>query len=69
MKTPARLALIAAGIFFFVYFSNVTLGAVVGKPILNDIQEMLTLLVSAVLFAIGVLYIEAVAQQDDSTPD
>ncbi len=59
MKKIGRLALLAAGVLFVAFFSNVAVGATGQKPLLGDIQEMATLFASAVLFAVAVLLIEA----------
>lgn len=64
MKRLDRLALVGAAILFLIFFSNVSLGAFGGKPVLNDVQEMLTLVAAAVLFSVGVLQIEARSSQE-----
>ena len=66
MRTPGRLTLAAAAILFVIFFSNVSWGALGYKPWLNDIQEMLTLLASSILFAVSVLQMEADASQDQT---
>lgn len=63
MRKPAQLTLLAAGVLFVAFFSNVTLGALGNKPLLNDIQEMLMLLASSILFAVAVLQFEAADSQ------
>lgn len=63
MKRTGLLALLAAGVLFAAYFSNVAFGALGNKPLLNDIQEMLTLLASSILFAVAVLQFEAAQKQ------
>ena len=64
MKKPGQLALLGAGILFFLFFSNVSLGALGIKPVLSDIQEMLTLLASSVLFSVATLQFEAADTQE-----
>jgi len=51
--------LLAAAVLFCAFFSNVALGAVGQKPLLDDIQEMLVLFASSVFFAGSVLLFEA----------
>ena len=70
MKNLGRLALLAAGVLFVAFFSNVAMGAVSGKPPLGDIQEMVTLLGSSILFAVAVLTLESEARKSsESTID
>ncbi len=68
MENIGRLALLAAGVLFVAFFSNVAMGAIAGNPPLGDVPEMLTLLASAVLFAVAVLRFEIRAQQVSSNP-
>ena len=66
MKKTGLLTLLAAGILFIAFFSNVTLGALGNKPVLNDIQEMLMLFASSILFAVAVLQFETADSQKKS---
>ena len=59
MKKMAKITLTISSIFFAVFVLNVSLGAFTQKPLLNDVQEMLTLFTSAILFAASVLQLEA----------
>lgn len=67
MKKSGRLPVTAAIVLFVIYFSNVALGATGSKPVLGDIAEMLTLLASAILFAIGTLQMEAQQSEEQTT--
>jgi hypothetical protein len=62
MKGRGTAALVAALICFVVFFGNVASGAAGAGVYLGDVSEMLALLVSAVLFVIGVLMREASAR-------
>lgn len=62
MKGRGTAALVAALIVFVGFFGNVAAGAAGVGIYLGDVAEMLTLLVSAVLFVIGVLMREAAAR-------
>ena len=57
------MALLGSLVVFLVFGANVVLGSFAGAPFLTDVQEMLTLLVSSVLFVIAILKREAVARQ------
>ena len=59
MKKPSIAILLIAAALFCAFFSNVALGALGQKPLLNDIQEMLILFTSSVFFAASVLLFEA----------
>ncbi len=63
MKNMGRLALLAAGVLFVAFFSNVAMGAASGKPPLGDVQEMVMLLASSILFAVAVLRFELEARR------
>jgi len=54
-----------AVVLFAAYFLNVFLGAVTGSPILGDISEMLTLVVSALFFVVAILKREAAAKRSE----
>lgn len=58
MKEFGRLALVAAGLCFFVFFGNVSMGAAGMGVILGDVPEMLLLILSSILFVAGVLALE-----------
>ena len=66
MARFGQFSLVLSGILFIAFFSNVAMGAFGQKPILNDIQEMLTLLASSILFAVAVLRFEAEDAQNDA---
>lgn len=65
MKNLARAALSAAMVLLLVFFGNVAAGANGLGTVLGDVPEMLTLFASSLLFVIGVLAREALA---DATP-
>lgn len=66
MNKPGLLSLFAAGALFAAFFSNVAFGALGYKPMLNDVQEMLMLFASSVLFAVAVLRMEAAHLRNNS---
>ena len=66
MARFGQFSLVLSGILFIAFFSNVAMGAFGQKPLLNDIQEMLTLLASSILFAVAVLRFEAKDAQNDA---
>ena len=59
MNKLAKTTLTISSIFFAVFVLNVSMGAFGQKPLLNDIQEMLSLFIAAILFAASVLQLEA----------
>ena len=59
MKKMTKITLTVSSIFFAVFVLNVSLGAFTQKPPLNDVQEMLSLFIAAILFAASVLQLEA----------
>ncbi|HSF96368.1 MAG TPA: hypothetical protein VLA52_15185 [Thermohalobaculum sp.] len=62
MNGQGTAALVAALICFALYFGNVAAGAAGAGVILGDVTEMLVMLVSVILFVIGVLMREASEQ-------
>ena len=63
-----RMLLIAALLFFLVFFGSVAMGAAGFGPVFNDVTEMLTLLVAVLLFVAGVLILEAVEDRGTDNP-
>ena len=59
MIRNGRIVLIGAFICFLVFFGSVSIGAAGFGPVLDDVPEMLTLLVAALLFVAAVLMLEA----------
>lgn len=55
----ANISLLISCVLFIAFFLNVLWGALGNKAPLNDVQEMLTLFVAAIIFAISVLQLEA----------
>ncbi len=66
MKKPGYLALLTSGVLFTAFFANVALGAFGLKPPLDDVQEMMLLFFSSLMFAGAVLLLEAA---DRRAPD
>ena len=63
-----RIALVGALICFLVFFSSVAAGAAGFGVLFDDVPEMLTLFVAALLFVAGVLMLEAAEKRGIDTP-
>ncbi len=63
MRDAGDYSIIASFGLFFLFFANVVTGSLGKAVFLTDVEEMLTLLVSCIVFVIGILFRERQAAQ------